>query len=180
MVADQVDDQEIAVSEPAYAPITTLATDEPVVTVRLNDVVMRFAAGGLRPALYRGVNAMQAMLVDEHNPQATAKMKAMLFAMKQAVGVMLPFLTPVVNALHADPRVPPAVKRMVPLVPTLPRHTDRLNFLLLYLADVLHATLTENAWYIEVSHDDAVEHVGLVRVTHFDVVDPKDESLWQA
>ena len=166
MVAAPENDQQLA---PIEGPAP--ADDGPYVTVMLNGAPMRFKAGSLRLHIANGLLAINATI---NGPEMDAKSKAMIIVLRQAVGLMLPIMRPLVNALRDDPTTPPTLKRMLPPMPVMPRHTDRLMFFMGYLADVIYAGLTENAYALEVEPDEASVHADVVRVTHFAPVMPGD------
>lgn len=143
--------------------------DRPYITVMFQGVPMRFHADGLRGALNQTILAVQATLDD---PTMDAKSRVMLGVMRQAAGLIIPLMRPLVKLTRNDPRVPDAVKRILPEVPSVPRHADRTLFLLTYLADVLHGALTKNAYALDVAPDLDADYADVMQIVRFGAADP--------
>ena len=105
------------------------------------------------------------------------KTRALVAGLRQVVGLMLPLMRPMIHAFRTDSHVPPFIARMIPEMPVMPRHTDRVLFLLRYLTEVLHAVLTENGWALDVEPDPDATEADALRVVGFHMVVRSDDLL---
>lgn len=162
---------------PLDGPVPALPVqDEPYITLMLNGMPMRFKATSLRPGFEKFLGQLEASLNGQGGGvPLDGKTKAVIFGLRQSVGLILPLMRPMVKALRTDSHVPPFVSRMIPEMPVMPRHTDRIMFLLRYLSEVLHAVLTENGWALDVEPDPDASDPDALRVAGFHMVVRADE-----
>lgn len=151
------------------------AHGEPYITLMLNGMPMRFKATALRPGFEKFLGQLEASLNGQGGMPLDGKTKAIIFGLRQSVGLMIPLMRPMVKALRTDSHVPAFVSRMIPEMPVMPRHTDRVMFLLRYLSEVLHAVLTENGWALDVEPDPDASDPDALRVAGFHMVVRADE-----